>query len=148
MQLHLPRYYTYLLISHTIFFFFASYYTCLTYEPFLSFTSLLYQMMSAQQVRGKENIFWPSHLPCVHAKSLQLCPTLCDSMDCNPPGSSVHGDSLSKNTSGLSFLSPGDLPNPGIEPVSLMSPALAGTFLRPKRAAREAWSTLIYFRYS
>ena len=21
----------------------------------------------------------------------QLCPTLCDSMDCNPPGSSVHG---------------------------------------------------------
>ena len=25
------------------------------------------------------------------AKSLQLCPTLCDSMDCSPPGSSVHG---------------------------------------------------------
>ena len=21
----------------------------------------------------------------------QLCPTLCDPMDCNPPGSSVHG---------------------------------------------------------
>ena len=28
----------------------------------------------------------------------QLCPTLCDSMDCNPPGSSVHGDSPGKNT--------------------------------------------------
>ena len=27
----------------------------------------------------------------VHAKSLQLCPTLCDPMDCNLPGSSVHG---------------------------------------------------------
>ena len=26
-----------------------------------------------------------------HAKSLQSCPTLCDPMDCNPPGSSVHG---------------------------------------------------------
>ena len=25
------------------------------------------------------------------AKSLQSCPTLCDSMDCSPPGSSVHG---------------------------------------------------------
>ena len=25
------------------------------------------------------------------AKSLQLCPTLCDPMDCSPPGSSVHG---------------------------------------------------------
>ena len=26
----------------------------------------------------------------VHAKLLQLCSTLCDSMDCSPPGSSVH----------------------------------------------------------
>ena len=25
------------------------------------------------------------------AKSLQLCPTLCDPMDCSPPDSSVHG---------------------------------------------------------
>ena len=25
------------------------------------------------------------------AKSLQLCPTLCDPMDCSPPGSSVQG---------------------------------------------------------
>ena len=28
---------------------------------------------------------------CVCAKSLQPCPTLCDPMDCNTPGSSVHG---------------------------------------------------------
>ena len=28
---------------------------------------------------------------CVCAKSLQLCPTLCDLMACSPPGSSVHG---------------------------------------------------------
>ena len=27
---------------------------------------------------------------CVHAKSLQLCLTLCNYMDCSPPGSSVH----------------------------------------------------------
>ena len=27
---------------------------------------------------------------CVHAKSLQSCPTLCNSMDSSPPGSSVH----------------------------------------------------------
>ena len=25
------------------------------------------------------------------AQSLQLCPTLCDPIDCSPPGSSVHG---------------------------------------------------------
>ena len=28
---------------------------------------------------------------CVHAQSLQLCPTLCNPMDCSPPGSFVHG---------------------------------------------------------
>ena len=31
--------------------------------------------------------------------------------------------------SGLPFPSPGDLPDPGIEPVTLVSPALAGGFL-------------------
>jgi len=28
---------------------------------------------------------------CVHAKLLQFCVTLCNPMDCSPPGSSVHG---------------------------------------------------------
>ena len=32
------------------------------------------------------------------AKSLQFRQTLCDPVDCSPPGSSVHGDSLGKNT--------------------------------------------------
>ena len=32
------------------------------------------------------------------AKSLQSCSTLCDPVDCSPPGSSVHGDSPGKNT--------------------------------------------------
>ena len=27
----------------------------------------------------------------MHAQLLQSCPTFCDSMDCSPPGSSVHG---------------------------------------------------------
>ena len=27
---------------------------------------------------------------CMHAKSLQSCPTLCEPMDSSPPGSSVH----------------------------------------------------------
>ena len=35
---------------------------------------------------------------CLRAKSLQSCLTLCDPMDCSPPGSSVHGDSPGKNT--------------------------------------------------
>ena len=53
----------------------------------------------------------------------QLCLTLCDPMDCSPPGCSVDGISQARYWSGLSFPSPGDLPNPGIKPTS---PALAG----------------------
>ena len=51
----------------------------------------------------------------------QSCPTLFDLMDCSPPGSSVHGFSRQEYWSGLPFPSPGDLPDPGIEP---RSPAL------------------------
>ena len=32
---------------------------------------------------------------CVHAH-VQLCPTLCDPMDCSPPGTSVHGISQAR----------------------------------------------------
>ena len=35
---------------------------------------------------------------CTHAQLLQSCPALCNSMDCTPPGSSVHGESPGKNT--------------------------------------------------
>ena len=38
------------------------------------------------------------------------------------------GFSRQEYYSGLSFPSPGDLPDPGIEPTSLVSPALAGEF--------------------
>ena len=48
----------------------------------------------------------------------QACPTLCDPMDCSPPGSSVHGISRQEDWCGLSFPSPWDLPDPGIEPGS------------------------------
>ena len=33
----------------------------------------------------------PRKASCLPAKSPQLCPTLCDPMDCSPPGFSVHG---------------------------------------------------------
>ena len=61
------------------------------------------------------------------AKSLQSCLTLCDAMDCSPPGSSVHGI-FQEYWSGLPFLTPGDLPDSGIKPASLASPASAGGF--------------------
>ena len=65
----------------------------------------------------------------VHAKSLQLCLILCNPMDYSSPGCSVHGILRQEYWSGLPFPSPGDLPNTEIEPPSLISPALRGSFL-------------------
>ena len=57
----------------------------------------------------------------------QSCPTL-RSIDCSPPGSSAHGILQARLLEWLPFPPSGDLPDPGIEPVSLTSPALADGF--------------------
>ena len=47
----------------------------------------------------------------------QLCLTLCDPMECSPPGSSVHGDSPGKNTGvGCPALLQGIFPIQGLNP--------------------------------
>ena len=57
-------------------------------------------------------------------------------MDLSPPGSSVRGDFPGKNAGvGCHGLSREDLPHPGTEPVSPVSPALAGGFF----TARTTW---------
>ena len=48
------------------------------------------------------------------AKSLQLCLTLCNPMDCSLPGS-CPWDSPGKNTGEVCYSSPGDFPASGIE---------------------------------
>ena len=124
-------------------------------------------------------VWHPSCLPCAAAaaaRSLQSCPTLCNSIDGSPPGSSIPGIlrartlewvaiffsnawkwkvkvkllshvqliatpwtsacqaplpmgfSRQEYWSGLPFSSPGDLPDPGVEPKSLASPVLEGGF--------------------
>ena len=65
---------------------------------------------------------------CAQAKLFQLCLTLCNSLDCSPPGSSAHGILQARILEWVPCPPPGDLPNPGIEPISLTSPALAGGF--------------------
>ena len=60
---------------------------------------------------------------CSVAKS---CLTLCDSMDCSPPGFSVYGILQVRIWSGLPFPCPADLSDPGIKPAS---PALAADSL-------------------
>ena len=54
----------------------------------------------------------------------QSCPILCDPMDGNLPDSFVHEISQARILEVLPFPSPGDLPNPGFEPVSFVSPPL------------------------
>ena len=51
----------------------------------------------------------------VKALVVQSCPTLCEPMDCSPPGSSVHGILQARTLEWLAISSPGDLPNPGTE---------------------------------
>ena len=71
----------------------------------------------------------------------QSCPTLCHSMDCIPPGSSVHRLLQTKYQSGLSFPSPGDLPDPGIKP---WSPALQADAL----SSEPPGSPIILYSYN
>ena len=63
----------------------------------------------------------------VHAKSLQLCPTLGNPMDCSLPGSSVHGILQGKILERVTMPSFRGS-SWRIEPMSLMSLALAGGF--------------------
>ena len=51
----------------------------------------------------------------------QSCPTLCNPMDCSPLGSSDDRIPQARILEWVAIPPPGDLPDPGIEP---MSPAL------------------------
>ena len=73
----------------------------------------------------------------------QSCPTLCNPVDCSPPGSSIHGIPQAKILE-LPFPSPGDLPNPGIEPGS---PALQADALTSKPPGKplQCYSYVQYY---
>ena len=62
---------------------------------------------------------------CVYAQS---CPNLCNPMDCSPPGSSIHGIYQASILEWVAICSSQGSSQPGIEPMSLASPALAGRF--------------------
>ena len=48
-------------------------------------------LLPENNVLSSEYGWWSVHLEAAAAKSLQLCLTLCDPMDCSLPGSSVRG---------------------------------------------------------
>ena len=68
---------------------------------------------------------------------IQLCLTLCDSMDYSLPGSSVQGILQVRllEQIGISYFR--DLPDSGIKPSSLGSPALASRFFITSTTERK-----------
>ena len=64
----------------------------------------------------------------VKVKSLSRVRLFVIPMDCSLLGSSVHGISQARTLEWVAIPTPGGLPNPGMEPTSLASPALAGGF--------------------
>ena len=82
----------------------------------------------------------------MHAKLLQSCQTLCNPVDYNPSGSSVHRilqARLCVAWSVLPYPPPGDLPDLGLELTSLQSHAVAGGFFTTS-ATWEAQFTYTY----
>ena len=81
----------------------------------------------------------------VRPKLLQSCPTLCDPMGCTVHQTPLFmGFSRQEYWSEFSYPLPGDLPNEGIEPALLMSPALGGRFFTTS-ATWEAQFLLLAF---
>jgi len=67
---------------------------------------------------------------CMHAKLIQSCPTLCNPMDCSPPGSSVHRILQSRTLEWAAMPSSrgSSRPMDWIHLSYLTSPTLAGRF--------------------
>ena len=57
-------------------------------------------------------------------------------MDCSPPGYSVHGILQARILEWAAISFSGDLPDPGIEPMSPASPSLAGRFFTIEPAGK------------
>ena len=79
---------------------------------------------------------------CLVAKS---CATLCDPMGSSPPGSTVHGILQARILEQLACPSPGDLPDPGIEPAS---PPLADVFFTTEPLGKPYDTPMMYIHLS
>ena len=69
-------------------------------------------------------------------------------MDCGLSGSSIHGILRARILEWLPFPSPGDLTDPGIEPASLTSFALAGEFLMTSTTCESPTGIILRTNFS
>ena len=72
----------------------------------------------------------------MHAKLPQSCPTLCDPMEGAHQAPLSTGFSRQEYWSGLPFPSPGDLPDPGIEPGDCIAGRFVYHWRLPEKPAR------------
>ena len=94
-----------------------------SYEP-CKLNGSVYMHLPDKSVHMSNQSLWPL---CMHECSVVFnswWPT-----DCSPLDSSPMGFPKQESWSGLPFPSPGDLSDPGVEPTSLASPALALCYL-------------------
>ena len=96
------------------------------------------QLLFRQCILKCLSLYWVIN-SCTCAKSLQSCLILCNPMDCSPPGSSVHEILQAGIQEWVAMPSSRGSSDPGIEPESFKSPALAGGFF----TTGASWEVLI-----
>ena len=80
------------------------------------YSSVYMQIPNSQFILPQELFFYVKNIVLYYeAKS---CPALCNPMDCSQADSSIHGIFQPRILEWIVFPSPGDLPDPGIEPGS------------------------------
>jgi len=82
---------------------------------------------------------------CVMCLVNQLCPALCNPLNCSRPGTSVHGFFRHEYWSGLLFPPPGDRPDTRIESAPPVSPALQADSL-PSESTGKPIKIYIYLK--
>ena len=94
---------------------------------------------------GHFHIFTHDLNTCMHAKSLQPCPILCDPMNCSPPGSSIFQE---RSGVGCHALLQGIFPTQGSNPLLLNWEAGSLLLVPLKQTSKElgAWLVSNYFQ--
>ena len=115
--------------------------TCL----FIIEVSLIYNIMSVSGIQQNDSIINNLCMYVCVCSVAQWYLTLCSPMDCSPPGSSVHGISQARILEWVPFPLPGDLPDPGIEPVSPVSPVLAYGFFTTEPPGKSVYISIFFF---
>ena len=93
------------------------------YPPLAIICVLMCVLSSVWQIFGAKGRFLCKEIACMSAKSLQSCLTHVTLWTIAHQAPPSMGFSRQKYWSGLSCPPPGDLPNPGMEPLSFVSPA-------------------------